>query len=181
MVEKARKQELEPEPVEFVPEFVPGRRPVFEGTDPGPDLADWPDGPRGLFNAMCAGSGWTPADGPSPGVFRNRAKGHRCLWSCAWSTSKGLISPGLIAPVELMPDEMLLAEGLDYFYRGSLERELSLLLVDWLAGQVTSEGLWRSNMRKFLARYRGGVEDYLCPWDLPEKIIWAKYRPGWGG
>ena len=66
-----------------------------------------------LFQEMLAASGWTPESGPDVGIFENKPRGHRCLWSCKWGTQFGLVEPADLLKLEDMTSIQLLWEAAD--------------------------------------------------------------------
>jgi len=172
-------------------------------------VESWPSGSKQDFDWMLDGAGWKPGDGPVPGVFGDKPKGDRCLWSCSWSTSIGLLSPDRILPVEYMTMAQLQAEILDVIYRARLnwgdhKYQLLQLYLDFDEVQPapdtkpevpeqpggfrlintatnTPPEAYRWQITKLLRQLRVSYPDYVWPFSPPPAnlIRNASYRPGW--
>jgi hypothetical protein len=148
------------------------------------------------LDRMVKECGWQLTDGPTPGVFANRPKGHRCLWSCAWRSSERTIQPGDIIPVEYLSGIQLLSESLDWIHTAKgndFARDLALLLCDYFTDDPhTDWGYWlTAQVSRLLRKLRtsSALVDYFWPWSMPDayaptgqKIIFnlpKGVRPGW--
>jgi len=167
---------------------------LFAGPDPV-DLrerdANLPT-PRPTWLWLLAGSGWTADDGPAPGVFAWRVKGHQSLSSCMWaSRSYGLLSPERFAPLDTLSSLQLFHEARDVVHRahGDHARRLSPLVLDYLEGGVTNHGAWLDGITRILAEARLAYPEYTFVPDVPlvkgsdgfgaGRLVRLAIRPGW--
>jgi len=167
-------------------------------------VESWPSGSNQNFVWMLDGAGWEIGQGPIVGVFEDRPKGERCLWSCSWDTSQGLYDPDKILPLEHMTMGQLQAEILDVLYRARLnwcdkKYKLLMLYLDFdevqpASGkrpehpgglQHTATGTppeaYRWQITKELRGLRAAYPGYTCPFAPPPKNLlrYPAYRPGW--
>jgi hypothetical protein len=144
-----------------------------------------------LFAALLAESGWDRSCGPVPGVWTKKPAGARCLWSCAWSRSGGVIHPDRLLPLEFMTSDYLCWELADIAIRadvfGAKAAELS---IRYFAGIETTSSLsWSREARALLGKIRHGYKDYIWPFLPPSlsggvggggRLMNANIqRPGW--
>ena len=145
------------------------------------------DGQNQLIKtAMLVGSQWEKHHGPSEGIFTDRPRGHRCLWSCVWSTSKGSISPNTWMPLETLLSQQIIYEALDVIARTPLDfrvaTKLTPLLMGYLFGdELLPAGAWLERIKTELHFLRDGYPQFSCSWDPidQERLIHVIARPGW--
>lgn len=136
----------------------------------------------GLFDNIVSELGWVPEDGSAPGHYRDKRLGHQCFWTCCWATSKGLLTSRDILPSEEISREQLILELKDILERGESEyiQEVSVLLARLQSENLDSKDIGKS-ARKLLGkmnRSRRTYPEYVSFWDVPERIIIRKWRPG---
>jgi hypothetical protein len=150
--------------------------------------AGMPEVFKGMRSRMVALSGWQPGDGALPGVFSRKSKGERCLWSCLWGTSRGLLSPGDWMPLDYLTTGEMLAEATDLIYRDStnniVARRLTPLVLDFYLSDVDNPGYWIEQLKDTLRSLRVGYAEYVCHFDMPQstgaaRLMNAIPRPGW--
>lgn len=158
---------------EFIADYEAELPPLSEPTK---ELRAW----------MLLGSGWSDGDGPTPGVWANgKERGHRCLWSCRWSTSHGVVTPNQVWPLEQMTFAELLGEALDLAYSRTQDpivagKVIPAVLDYYGSGNVT--GITR--LLPALHQLRGGYGEYVwqpSPPSLngPGNLMYLSLRPGW--
>jgi hypothetical protein len=129
---------------------------------------------------------WQPEDGPDEGIFTFMSAGYRCLWSCAWMTSQGLIVPNQLLPTSDMSDIQMQYEIEDSLItvdapapkeHDHFGNDKGRWLLQELRGNPEDEGL-RETIRNYLGQRRGRYRSYIATWDLPPGIIYRLIRPG---
>ncbi|MFM8320971.1 MAG: hypothetical protein ACKOC5_08670 [Chloroflexota bacterium] len=116
------------------------------------------------FNTVIAASGWTPADGPFPGVFDARPAGHRCLWSCCWMTESATLRPSAWAPAS--DPDIMRYELADLAARGDRGAKDAL---DHNRGTA-----------QYLEYVRRDYQTYPAPWSGKHPALRVFVgRPGW--
>ena len=134
-----------------------------------------------LFKIMLLASGWTPEDGPAPGIFESKPRGHKCLWSVKWGTRFGLVLPGDLLRIEDASDIQLMFEAADVAARDSSANAARIGLT-----LTSNEGpdLWKTIrlLRNFLAEERLTYPEFVSDTIPPprERLGRLKVRPGWG-
>jgi hypothetical protein len=139
--------------------------------------------PYPRFAELVAASGWTKADGPLPGVFLGKKLGHRCAWSCRWSTYKGMKTPEFYLPVDAATVEQLYFEALDAGYMG-IPHANRLLIEAWAGVVPGHEGRWLNQMREAIRENRLHYAEYTSPFSPPTmngtggRLMNLHLRPG---
>lgn len=132
-------------------------------------------------------SGWTEKDGTIPGVFANKRRGSRALWSCRWGTSHGVLDPNNWMSLETMTFDQLKAEMMDAIWSRPTDPivgELTRLFLE--QEEEHNPGFWHKRVKDILQQLRIGYPDYTCPWDIPSRdsqtfrLMRLAIRPGWG-
>jgi hypothetical protein len=128
-------------------------------------------------------AGWTRESGSIVGVFdedSSKPIGHKCIWGCTWSTSRGQITADMLLPLDHASQNQLIAELNDLVGEGrdclriEEARRILPLLEDGKCGAGISEA------RQLLRKVRPGYRHYLTPWDMPTNDIYMYiWRPGW--
>lgn len=134
-----------------------------------------------------------PADGVVEGVYKSRPLGHRCIWSCRWSTRQGLIEARDWFSLDSLTIDQLMAEGLDIVYRRpEKDPRLTRLVLEALDGSVADVNYWAVTIQGMLYQSRLDVAEYIWPYDPPPMNSASPYvprlmqitvdhvRPGWG-
>ncbi len=131
-------------------------------------------------------AGWKRTKGQTvPGVFPDRPVGERLLSSCRWMTSKGILEPAYLFPVEFQQGSRLLHELLDVLWRNTLKPDRLVdalclpLLLQYHEG-IDHPVLWCQRAVEALNRVRPLYPEYLAAWDEPPEVQFRSYRPGWG-
>lgn len=132
--------------------------------------------------------GWSKKDGDCIGHWRDKPPGHRCLWTVRWETSR-VIEPHYWCSPEDMPQPMLEAELQDIADRlPDLQSQAEAFWAASAAQLIASlkerpdDEQTLSHVRMFIHKARGSLlvyPQFLCPWDLPPKIYFRNWRPGW--
>ena len=135
-----------------------------------------------FFAGMLIGAGWTREAGDFPGIFDDKMPGHRCLWSCRWSTRTGTIEPDNVLPVEEMTTGQLLGECSDILYRrdSGHAAQAGRFLVEWQTGDINDPGYWLTRVTNFVRDARQQYQDYVCHWSMPRATMhMLTPRPSW--
>ena len=139
-----------------------------------------------LFQEMLAASGWTPEDGPDVGIFENKPRGHRCLWSCKWGTQFGLVEPADLLKLEDMTSIQLLWEAADATSRapqiGSGGSGNEGAIREAMYAMDANTGREIAILRHLLRQDRLTYPEYVFP-DMPPpraRLGHLIVRPGWG-
>lgn len=134
-----------------------------------------------LGNLCAALGGWSPEDGPAPGVYDSAPPGHRCAWSVRWAAPGGVIESWRILPLETMSYAQFQAELDDIIHRQGVHPETYFEAVR--LAEVQEVGDWRTFVGPRLAALRAGYPEYTAPWvegwgkTVVYRWVW---RPGWG-
>jgi hypothetical protein len=122
---------------------------------------------------------WQPDDGPTAGVWERNRPGHRCLWSCRWSTSTGQLLPHELVPAPDMSAVQAIVELQDILARKPSpegERCLAALLDESIVCIPPAI----DQARDFIGKARAHYSEYIAPWDIQTSRIFADlWRPGW--
>lgn len=134
-------------------------------------------------------SGWTAGvNGDLPGVFADKRRGSRALWSIRWATAHGVLSPDEWMPLDFMTLAQLKAEVLDNVWTNPTDYNVGRLTRQLLELEYEphSPEYWRSKTIDFLLQARIGYTDFAAPWDCPSmgsetfRLMRLNIRPGWG-
>jgi hypothetical protein len=125
---------------------------------------------------------WSQYDGAIPYVFRDKAPGHRCAWTCKWVVGSNGVN-SIVNPSDWWPDDIS-ARALVYeirdlramlgIYRLATDSE-RFLLEHYDERDVNQVAQVRDVIKRFRTRY----PEYLCKDKLPTNINSPAFRPGW--
>lgn len=151
------------------PEVIEAR--PFEVPKNPDDLPDWAKPP--VWNEGC---------GPTNGVWAEKPRGERCIYSTLWSGTSG---PGVVPMIgvwslDSMSDIELLCE---------LKDVASRTAGTWQQAECAQEALndipgWTEKHREaieaLLRKARQGYIEVVAPWCIPPNCRELRWRPGWG-
>ena len=141
-----------------------------------------------LWADFLKASGWVPGSGAVPGYFQDKPAGSRCLWSCNWSTSAGVIRADSLMPLESASSMALIYEAVDFCHSKPSDvyaSKLSPMLLAFFSGdRIGNPVYWIGQVRDLLGAVRPLYGDFVCPWAPPPlegrgRLIVATMRPGW--
>ena len=147
-----------------------------------------------IYDTLLLISHWSEGDGDCPGVWRDRAPGHRCLTSVQWSTSSwGLLSGNRLVSVEALSVPQLVAEAVDVVYRKEHSaRDLAPFVLDYLSDEIKNPEFWLTGLMAALQTSRGLYPEYVFLHDLAPlsadgqrqgmsgRLMNLRIRPSWG-
>ena len=142
-----------------------------------------------LWSDFISAAGWKSAAGSVPGYFQDKPAGHRCIWSCNWSTAAGIIRPDQLMPLETASGMALVYEAVDFVMSrpGDLNsvKLAPMLLTFFMGDKIGNMSYWLSVVRDVLGSVRPAYPDFVCAWAPPPlegqgRLIVATMRPGWG-
>jgi hypothetical protein len=134
-----------------------------------------------LLEIMANQAGWDESKGYCVGHFRDKQPGARCLWSCNWGTSQGLIVPERLQPLEEMEITPILVE-IDDIARGDnaeLGQKAANLLNELISGDFSNVNGWAASATNLLRIARERYKEYVWHFQPPIKTYQALARPGW--
>ena len=141
---------------------------------------------------------WKPETSTVVGYFPDKMMGYRCIWTCRWITSHGLVTlADMDMELENMPLEYVMAEiedlgnqGYEFakniLHSGYVEKYFQIVngvsFANDLQWKDTIEKWWITNkdpVFRHLNHFRLGYMDFQALWDYKKSSQTYRLRPSW--